>query len=303
MSVDYVDIPEIEPGSTSYFSSPSDTLDPHLFQGNELKEWVRTGVLTLLFDYLARNYTNPNKWTKAWLAGSGVSYQWQAAREPGDLDCLVGIDYVTFRANNQEYAGLSNSEVASMFNEGFNKDLMPNTRNWEGYELTFYVNQQSNITDINPYAAYDLVSDTWTVVPEKNPQPPYVRSWEQRAQRDHDTAVNLIKRYSDAVNEIKSATNPAYRVNAEHKIRHAREQAVAFYDDIHRGRKIAFSPVGAGYNDYNNYRWQAGKRSGAIQALRKIKEQSDILNKQSQVETYGVELPNTDTLIRRSLNG
>ena len=303
MNVDPVEIPELEPGSTSYFSEPSDNLDPHLFQGTQLKDWVRSGILSLLFDYLARNYSEPRKWTDAWLAGSGVSYQWSAARDPGDLDCLIGIDYVSFRSNNSEYAGLSNHEIAAMFNERFSQDLTPTTRNWEGYELTFYVNQQSDITDINPYAAYDLVSNTWTVAPEKNPQPPYVRSWEQRAQRDHDTAVQLVGRYNNALSEIKRASNPAHRTNAESKLRMARDQAIAYYDDIHNGRKIAFSPIGGGYNDYNNYRWQAGKRSGAVQALRKIKEDTDLLKKQSQVETYGVELPRTDVLIRRSING
>lgn len=157
----------IVPGSTSYFSAPSSELDPKLFQGMELESWVRTGILSLLFDYLARHFSNPHQWTKAWLAGSGVSYQWEASREPGDLDCLVGIDYVSFRRSNTDYAGYSDAEIASMFNEGFNEDLMPNTRNWEGYELTFYVNPQSDIKDINPYAAYDLIGNFWTVEPEK----------------------------------------------------------------------------------------------------------------------------------------
>jgi hypothetical protein len=291
----------IVPGSTSYFSAPSSELDPKLFQGTSLRPWVRTGVLSLLFDYLARHFSNPHQWTKAWLAGSGVSYQWEASREPGDLDCLVGIDYVNFRSSNAEFIGYSDHEIASMFNEGFHDEIMQNTRNWEGYELTFYVNEQSDIRDINPYAAYDLVGDVWTVAPEKNPQPPYSRAWEQRALRDTETAKEVVSRYSSALDEVRGASNPAHRVNAERRLKLAQEQASTFYEDIHAGRKVAFSKIGSGYSDFNNYRWQAGKRSGVVQALRSIKETKELADKQEQLSTYGVELPNTDTLIRRTL--
>ena len=297
------DTPVITPGSTSYFSAPALVLDPTLFQGEELKHWVRMGILSQLFDYLGRHYDAPGLWTHAWLAGSGVSYQWQAARMPGDLDCLVGINYVLFRQHNPEFTGFSDEEIAKTFNDGFNAELMPNTRNWEGYELTYYVNPQSDIRDINPYAAYDLTKDTWTVKPDRNPSPPYSRAWENHTQRDHDTAVEMVERYKAALNEVRNTSNPAYRVNAERKLRLAMEQAAAFYDDIHLGRKSAFSKTGSGYADYNNYRWQAGKRSGAVQALRTIKDNLTAFNAGKQKELYGIELPNTDVLIRRSLRG
>lgn len=299
----YGDAPGITPGSTSYFSEPSSELDPKLFEGTHLKSWVSQGILTMLFDYLGRNFTSPHTWVKAWLAGSGVSYQWAASREPGDLDCLVGIDYVLFRQSNPEFSGFSDQEIAKTFNEGFNQDLMPNTRNWEGYELTYYVNPQSNILDLNPYAAYDLVNDSWTVEPDVNPQPPYNRDWEQKAKRDKATAEEMLKRYQSALNELRGTTNPAYRVNAERKLNNALAQAVAFYDDIHLGRKAAFSKTGGGYADYNNYRWQAGKKSGAVQALRALKEQSSQSTEELQKQTYGVELPDASTLIRRTLRG
>ena len=306
MSMDYgkySDVPPVTPGATSYFSAPSSELDPKLFQGTELQPWVREGILSMLFDYLVKNFSNPQSWTHAWLAGSGVSYQWEAARSPGDLDCLVGIDYVKFRQSNPEFGGYSDLEISKTLNEGFNEELMPNTRNWEGYELTYYVNPQSDIRDINPYAAYDLTTDSWTVKPETNPQPPYSRSWEQNAKRDEETAAELVRRYSNALNELRNTTNPAYRLNAERKLKLAAEQAIAFFDDIHVGRKAAFSKVGAGYSDYNNYRWQAGKRSGAIQALRAIKDQFKSIEDSETISTYGVELPDASTLIRRSLRG
>jgi hypothetical protein len=296
-----VKAPVITPGSTSYFSAPSLQLDPKLFNEDHLKSWVREGILTILFYYLGKNFNEPHKWTRAWLAGSGVSYQWAAQRDPGDLDCLVGIEYVKFRQFNEEYIGYSNVEIASMFNERFNTDIMPSTSNWEGYELTFYVNPATDIRDINPYAAYDLIADVWTVRPDLNPQPPYSRDWEQTAMRDRDTAEEILTRYSKALQELRSATNPAYKINAERKFKLAQEQAVAIYDEIHKGRKEAFSKTGGGYADFHNYRWQAGKKSGAIQALRSIKDLKDSMDLQAQKELYGVELPDASTLIRRTL--
>lgn len=293
---------EVHPhqGSTSYFSSPETDLDPNLFLGEKLRPWVRNGISRILFDYLAVRYTHPERWAQVWLAGSGVSYQWSASRDPGDLDCLIGIDYITFRKYNLEYSGLSDREIASTFNEDFNKDLMPKTKRWHGYELTFYVNPQTDIRDINPYAAYDLMKDDWTVEPSRSQTPLYTKAWEQKAERDYKAATDIINRYSQALTDVKATGNPAYRINAERRLNEAIAQAVAFYEDIHAGRKIAFSKVGQGYADYNNYRWQAGKRSGVVQALRAIKDYKDTADKAEELDTYGVELPTSETLIRRT---
>lgn len=291
----------VVPGSTSYFSDPSADLDPKLFEGMHLRSWVRNSILRLLFEHLAVIYQNPNRWVSAWLAGSGVSYQWESAREPGDLDCLVGIDYILFRRSNPDYSGLSDQEIAKMFNESFHDDLMPYTSDWEGYELTFYVNPQSNIIDINPYAAYDLINDDWTVEPTRSQNPPYSRVWEQRTSKDEEMAVSLVRKYSQAYSEFKnSLNNPITRVNAERKLQMAIDQASTFYEELHSGRKVAFSKTGAGYADFNNYRWQAGKQSGIVQALKLIKDYRDEARKTNDLELYGVEMPSPDTLIRRS---
>lgn len=292
---------DVSPSSTSYFSKPETELDPRLFIGTTLRPWVRNGIKRLLFEHLGIRYTNPDRWISMWLAGSGVSYQWSASRDPGDLDCLIGINYPVFRQYNQEYVGLSNEEIAKMLNESFYESLMPKTKSWEGYELTYYVNPQSDIRDINPYAAYDLMSDSWTVFPDKSPELPYSRSWEQRAKKDYDTAIELVSRYTQALSEVRSnASNTAYRINAEKRLQTIVDQAVAFYEDIHAGRKVAFSKIGAGYSDFNNYRWQAGKRSGAVHALKAIKEYKDLNEEEKQLDTYGIELPDADTLIRRA---
>lgn len=283
---------------TSYFSAPSPTLDPKLFEGRQLRSWVRNGVNQLLNDFLNLHYRHPELWAHPWLAGSGVSYQWSAARQPGDLDCLVGVDFNGFRKANPEFAGLTDKDIADQLNEEFRENLQLQTENWNGYELTFYVNPQaSDIRSIKPYAAYDLKYDEWTVYPDQNAQPPVNRDWDQVVSSDSDVADRAYNRFTGALQDIKTATNPALRRNAEIKMTQAAAQGNALYNEIHMNRSLAFSPEGEGYGDFHNYRWQAGKATGTISKLRSIREYV----KGSLNNSYGVELPDTNTLIRRAI--
>lgn len=295
---------QIVPGSTSYFSAAADALDPRLFDGNRLRPGVRTALLGMLMAHLVHHFERPDSWTHAWIAGSGVSYQWEAARSPGDLDVLVGIDYVAFRASNPQYAGMSDAEISKEVNETFYASLTPFTRDWHGFEVTFYSNPwATDITAINPYAAYDLTLDGWTIAPDPRQHAPVVRSWQAMADRDAAEARQLVARYSQAVAEVRAARNPAHRVNAERTLHLAMEQAVGLFDEIHEGRKAAFSPYGQGYEDWGNYRWQAGKQSGIVPVLRAIKDYRDQAMAESQAQTYGMELPDADVLVRRAIRG
>jgi|GEM_PF-2958081 hypothetical protein len=290
----------IEPAQTSYFSKPDIGLDPRLFRDGKLIPSVRNSVLTALFNHLSSKYQSPYDWTYVWLAGSGVSHQWAAKRDPGDLDCLVGIQYNQFRQSNQKYSGLSDKEISSMFNDEFRTELWPNTANFmDSFELTFYVNVQTDITKIKPYAAYSLIDDNWVVEPTIT-EPIIGKDWSLGLERDKGTASEIIARYATALTAINSSTNPAMRINSERALKLAVDQAAALYEDIHQGRKLAFSEEGQGYLDYNNYRWQAGKESGIVQALGRLKEISDMSARDFAAATYGIELPNVSTLIRRA---
>lgn len=290
----------IEPAQTSYFSKPQVGLDPRLFRNNKLIPTVRNAVLSHLFNFLNSKYQGASDWTFAWLAGSGVSHQWAAKRLPGDLDCLVGINYESFRKTNLRFAGLGNQEIASMLNEEFREELWPQTAEFlDAFELTFYVNVQTDIVKIKPYAAYSLINDDWVVEPtiEEAPSDP---SWVKKVEKDKSMAADIIARYAMALSRINQAPNTAVRLNAEHALRAAVRQAAELYDVIHSGRKYAFSESGAGYLDFANYRWQAGKESGIVQALGKLKEIADLTDKEFAAATYGIELPSVSTLIRRA---
>lgn len=294
---------ESQPGETSYFSEPAAGLDPRLFRSERLIPGIRSAILSTLFTYLSRDFQDPESWSNVWLAGSGVSRQWAAHRAPADLDCLIGVDYVAFRQANPRYVGFSDQEIASTLNEGFSTELNKDTSNFmDTYELTFYVNVRSNIVDIKPYAAYSLTADDWTVTPVTQ-LPTRKKDWDQRVSGDTTLAVAIIGRYQAALNTITAAQNDSARRNAEVALKLAISQGAALFDEIHQGRKTAFSPTGEGYLDYANYRWQAGKESGSVPALKKLKEISKETQKEFDVMTYGMELPDANVLIRRAITG
>lgn len=290
----------LTPAETSYFSQPSAGLDPRLFRNGRLDSSIRSAILQLLFNHLNEAYTGAESWSTAWLAGSGVSYQWAANREPGDLDCLVGINYLSFRASNNTFRGLSDNEIASMLNEGFRERLHPLTELFMGtYELTFFAITAPNIVYIKPYAAYSITDDQWVVPPvptaaDLNP------TWEGVVERDRSEIVNIITRFMAAQNRYEFNTNDAIKANARAEMAAAASQGRSLYNEIHNARSEAFSPSGSGYSDFANYRWQGGKRTGAIQALRKLDKKMEEQTNAANKSLYGVDFPDTNTLIRRA---
>lgn len=286
---------------TSYFSAPASQLDPKLFQGRVLRSEIRRGILSLLQDFLNLRYRHSELWAHPWLAGSGVSYQWTAAREPGDLDCLVGVDFVQFRKANPEFRGLLDREIADQLNEEFHNELQGQTENWNGYELTFYVNPgATDIRSIKPYAAYDLKYDEWTVAPDPQQVAPSNPDWDSVVASDAQMTAQIHTRFSSAMQEYQMAHAGAAKRNAEVKLSAAAEQGEALYHEIHANRSAAFSASGEGYGDFHNYRWQAGKRTGTIDLLRSIKKHSDSLRSAQAQKLYGMELPDANTLVRRA---
>jgi hypothetical protein len=293
----------VEPSETSYFSAPGAGLDPRLIRNNKLIPAVRSSILRILFDHLKQHYYNPEAYVQVYLAGSGISYQWTAARTPADLDCLITVNYLLFRQANQEFKGLSDKQISAMFNDNFRKFLHPLTENFlDAFELTFYVNVNPSIKAIKPYAAYSVTNDDWVVTPEIN-KPPINKFWDEVVSRDTNMTNEILSRYSKALSELGNATNDQARRNAEFALKTAVDQGAAVFDVIHEGRSSAFSPEGKGYMDVANYRWQAGKKAGTIQALKKLKDISTKSRKSFEEATYGLELPDASTLIRRALMG
>lgn len=260
---------ELPKGESGYFSAPDHGLDPHLFDAEHLKPDVRAWVEGTIFSFLSRDMhlLNPPAWLHIWIAGSGVTYQWNAGRGNGDLDVLVGISMPAFFKANSQYKGIPDADLASWMNQQMRDDLWPKTAhqdiNGHTYEVTFYWNPGvgADLTIIHPYAAYDVLADKWKVRPPKLPADPttlYDPSWVTAADDDLKRATDIYQGY------YQNGNSPRYAALAKDLL-----------ESIHGGRKAAFAEGGKGYGDWANYRWQSGKQHGIVAGLSEVVKASE----------------------------
>lgn len=307
-----------EPGASGYFSAPAHELDPHLFEGNKIRDNVRQFVLNKLINWFNNEtaFKGVRSWLHVWIAGSGVTYQWQASRGNGDLDVLFGVDWVRFReANLDDYGSIngidSEEEMADLVNTMMKATLWPGTGetnlNGQIYEVTFYWNPGTgdDIRNIHPYAAYDLTHNKWTVTPPNLPADPstlYGQDWKAEANQDLVNANQLLDRYNQSLNKLNSSVegSPGWH-NATAELRLIADQAKVLFDDIHLGRKKAFQEGGKGYGDWTNFRWQSAKQSGAIQKLHTLAT-IDVEAKHAQEQnTYGEEIKSARQVLTEAM--
>lgn len=304
---------QVAAGASSYFTAPTTRLDPNLFDTDEfMHHRVRAWLVNTVVDELAvKGFRGMGTWLRVWLAGSGASYQWSAARDPGDLDILLGVDYVAFRQAHVEYTGLSDKEISDDINDALQEELWERTSRQQlgkgTYEVTWYVNPGStDIRNINPYAAFDVDRNAWSVrpieLPAAGPGEWFDQSYSDAVNRDKQRAEEIVTRYNNARRAVES-TEGARWFNATTQLVQASKDAVDLFDEIHKGRHEAFASTGEGYRDFANYRWQRGKLLGHIQALRAIKDAVKEAKKDAEHRLYGAELKKSDEVLRTAALG
>lgn len=311
MSTFYERAAGLPPGHSSYFESPHRHLDPDLFNGERLHPEVRARLLTMLEDGLngALNLAGIEHWLHAWLAGSGITFQWEGGE--GDLDVLFGVEMAKFVHHNPNFTGIPESGVAEWVNETLKRVVWPETSHTRfgrrTYEVTFYWNPgtDNSIENIKPYAAYDLRSDTWVVEPPELPVDPrvlYPAEWYQAGARDVEAAEQIVRtiRGHQEVLASNDAGSPAARTAGAGLVR-ARQAARALFDDIHLGRRQAFGEQGHGYADWHNFRWQHAKSTGVVPALRAITEEAKEANSREETRLYGGPIEAADKLVMREM--
>lgn len=305
-------------GHSGYFTKPGASLDPRLFAAgsDRLRPGVRNTVLEKLYGFWKGRYNIPRSWSRVWIAGSGISYQWNAERGGvGDLDVLIGVNMGKFRAANPEYQGLPEPMVATHFNKELHDELWPTTAEYQfadgqdPFEITFYVNPgAADIRDINPYAAYDVTGDSWTVRPpalpdDWDPFSYFPKEMWEHADRRMDEGRSLVHQYTTQAHALagEEAGTGAWR-NAAAQLSHTTQQAVDFFEEIHQGRRAAFLSGGKGYYGPENVLWQYGKMTGVIDALRAVKATHDRAHREASQALYGDATLGTDeAMLRASL--
>ena len=278
-------------GGSGYFAQRGQTLDPALFERlDHLRPDVRLQVLDTLYSFwIRKGYRNPQAWSQVWLAGSGITTAWNADREaggaPGDLDCLIGVDYAAFAYAHSNFAGSTPHDIAHYLNQQMFNELWPTTARIRVggrlFELTYYINDgvgtgAFDLRVIEPYAAYNLNVDKWIVHPvdvSADFSDSYFSDFDRNiVAGDQVDITRAHEVYSAALTAYNVAGNVGVKRNTLTSLHDAVRAGAAVYDRIHNGRRAAFSPGGRGYFDPANYRWQAGKGNGTVTLARGFKQ-------------------------------
>ncbi|WP_064273658.1 hypothetical protein [Streptomyces sp. RTd22] len=133
------------------------------------------------------------------------------------------------------------------------------------------------------------------------PRDLYPQDFKDAAARDTAEAHRLVTAYNALTQEMHSSPQSGgHWVTLGSQLKTIVAQAAQLFDDIHLGRRAAFSPGGSGYGDFANYRWQAAKESGAVETLRSMKDvQVDTLN-QVETDTWGQPITDAQFALRNA---
>lgn len=294
-------------GASAYFSSPEQYLDPALFSTDcRLDVDVRDHVLGALYDFFKHEGIQVGSWLHAWLAGSGVSYQWKASRGNGDLDVLLGIEPGLFASLNPDFPAGNRKQLAAAVNEQMKKYLWPltaaTTFGSTTYEVTYYWNPEvtTDIRVIRPYAAWNLDTSRWDVEPDPEPALKFPHDWHARAGQDAARVAQLYHEWSQDLHDVLllPSTAPA-RITAVLSLRRVTAELRATWDLLHDGRRSSFSG-GAGWGDWHNFRWQAAKANGTVGLLREVVRDDDQRRSAEDTRLYGGPVDPAEIALRRA---
>lgn len=283
-----------------YFAKPEPALDPRLFDGMHLKPTVRVWVLQQLYNFWNTRYNHALVWSTCWIAGSAVSLQWDALG--ADLDVLIGVNKTRFVTSNPQYNDMTEDDIDSMLTDELKLGLWPLTAtyqpepNADPMDVTYFVNAGSDdIRDIEPYAAYNLSLDEWTVQPvnpgpDWDPRAYFPQEWVNTVDTDVVQAHRLVDDYNGNVSTLSSASDVPSQMNALNNLHNSAQRAADYFVELHAGRKTSFEPGGGGYFGYGNFRWQMHAHSGTLKALHDIAVVNKSAHLYQQNELYGGQL-------------
>jgi len=229
---------------TKRIFGPTTCLDKDLFDGDHLKPQVRSTLLARLDSVLAP--VLGSGWedvASVHLAGSQVS-MWtdENCQGNGDLDTLIGIAYTHARNRIPAWAVLTDEAIDKLLNAALREHY--NASHWHPafapgdreFDLTGYVNSGAiDIRSLNPYAAYDLIHDDWTV------RPPQLPSW---GPESFPQGPALFQEARGLIAQVRAILRLPEPFRAQ--------EARRIWAYIHEGRKADFSETGMGWLGVGN---------------------------------------------------
>lgn len=224
------------------FGPTKEDLDPRLFEGDHMRDYVRNVIMGMLDGHFAAlGFADWKAWTRVYLAGSESTFWWGNR----DFDTLLALNYGALMRAHPEFHERNLQQISDYFNQGFRESM--NSEEWrapwdpepEDWHITFFINPMSwDIADIKPYGAYSISDDKWVVRPPHLPQ---------HSADDFDKSTwPLAESYADRIRTIVAMPPGGRR----------RGQAKALLEFLHSDRGRAFSPRGHGWNDIGNVVWK-----------------------------------------------
>ena len=222
---------------------PTTGLDQDLFdEHGRIRPDVRHCVMTRLDQCIRTDSglagSDWQQWTRVYLLGGAVS-EWAGPRPNGtarDLDVIVAVDLPQAQRHSA-FEGMDAGTAASALNAAFQRHF--NDDHWRPsfggmWSLTAFCNQRAwDVTQIRPYAAYDLSTGHWIVRPPHLPE---------HSVRDFDPAV--IAHAQAVLAEARAVL----RMPEPLRTREARD----LWEHVHAHRCVAFGPEGTGWQDVGN---------------------------------------------------
>lgn len=242
---------------TQRLFGPTFGLDARLWEGDKLRPAVREDVISR-FDAFCHEYGYEgwHRWAKIVFFGSEAS-EWtsKALVGNGDFDLSIGIHYPALRAIVPGFEGLSDEIIAAGLTQEMHAELNDPQHRFPGvpgvFDMTWYANLQGwDIARIRPYAAYDVVAETWIV------RPPHLPDWSMQNFPEGPGLAEEVRGIVEMAEGILAMPEP-YRT----------QNGAALWEFVHSNRSDAFGPNGEGWWDARNVVEKALDQKGLMQKL------------------------------------
>jgi GNAT superfamily N-acetyltransferase len=242
---------------TKRLFGPTYGLDTRLWDGEQLKLAVRASIVRQFTEFCERHgYLNWPHWARIVFFGSEAS-EWTAPDRHGnnDFDLSIGVHYFSFRLHNHADLYTADVDIAARFTQEMHAELNDPEHRFPGvegvYDQTWFANLQGwDITEMRPYAAYEVVTDQWLV------RPPHLPDWSMKDFPEGPGLAEEVRGIVEAAEGILAMPEP-YRT----------QNGAAFWEFVHANRSDAFGPQGEGWWDPRNVIEKALDQKGLMQQL------------------------------------
>lgn len=267
--------------SKGFFDPPQASLDPLVWEGDDLKPDVREAIVAFWTGVLGEGWEG---FAKVFITGSATSYQWgtgwahpwlgshQLQTFP-DVDSHLVLDYEKVRADRPMWAGMSPMELRKLL-EAWAKKAKTDVEVAPGLRLDAYIRMEDSEAQFERdvsrtgQGVYDVLEDRWTVRPSKSPSGEYVRNGHMLAGIGGRLAFEHPEwvAYADNAGAELQALLTAYQADP---VPETLQPLQDLMDTLYEDRTVGFLE-GAGQEDRGNFVWAYLANFGPLMDVKEL---------------------------------